>query len=519
MSFTRQSQVVTAAAPAGDLPVVVGIESPAAAHERPGAIVRTGAALLSVQGITWAASFIGILLIPRFLGAQELGLLATLTAVTSITSRLAGMGTAKYVTREVARDPSQARSLATNAIAGRVVISAAFFAFTMLGAVVIGASPAVLTLLVVITSGAVAGGVIEVFYAALQGDQTMGRAAAAGSVLALLGQVSVAVALIMGGGILLFVAISSAAVVLSMAITALVLVTAVICTRNRSDSIAGAVESVLANDHPSFELVIVDQSDSDASLRALGELANDPRLHYIHTDVAGLSRAYNMAVRAGRGSLFAFTDDDCTAPTDWLVSVQREFDEDAEADLLYGQVIAPPELAGQGVVPELRFPRRRRLSSDHGFAVIGMGANFAARRRAFDLVGGFDEILGGGGPLHSSQDYDFQYRLFRCSRVSILSPSVNITHYGLRTDAQWPQTLSAYGIGDGAFYMKHLRCGDLLAGKLLARQVALELRRTISNPVIRHRWRSPAYLVGLVHGMVQSFSFDVDRRRRMYVAR
>jgi glycosyltransferase involved in cell wall biosynthesis len=295
-------------------------------------------------------------------------------------------------------------------------------------------------------------------------------------------------------------------------------ITAVICTRNRPDSIADAVKSVLANAHPSFELVVVDQSDTDASRQALGELANDPRLRYVYTDLAGLSRAYNIAVRAGRGSLFAFTDDDCTAPPDWLESVEREFQQDAEADLLYGQVIAPPELARRGIVPELRFDRRRRLSNRTGFAVIGMGANFAVRRRAFELVGGFDEVLGGGGPLRSSQDYDFQYRLFRSSSVSILSPEVNITHYGLRTAEQWPQTLSAYGIGDGAFYMKHLRCGDLLAGRLLARQIAIELRRTIANPVIRHRRHSPAYLVGMLQGMRKSFGFAVDRGHRMYVA-
>jgi glycosyltransferase involved in cell wall biosynthesis len=297
------------------------------------------------------------------------------------------------------------------------------------------------------------------------------------------------------------------------------LISAVICTRNRPESIADAVGSVLANDHPDFELIIVDQSDTDASLRALGSLAADSRLRYVHTPLPGLSRAYNVAIRAGRGEILAFTDDDCIAPPGWLTSIQAEFDADPEADMLYGQVIAPPELRSQGIVPELRFAAGRRLSRRDGFSVIGMGANFAARRRAFTLVGGFDEVLGGGGALRSSQDYDFQYRLFRSSRVSILSPAVNIIHYGLRSTEQWPQTLAAYGIGDGAFYMKHVRCGDLLAGRLLARQLFRELRRTISRPIIRHQRHSSAYLIGMLKGMGKSFGFGVDRRSRMYVAR
>ena len=43
--------------------------------------------------------------------------------------------------------------------------------------------------------------------------------------------------------------------------------------------------------------------------------------------------------------------------------------------------------------------------------IYGMGANFAARRGLMERVGGFDEILGGGGPLKSSQDFDLQYRV------------------------------------------------------------------------------------------------------------
>ncbi len=297
--------------------------------------------------------------------------------------------------------------------------------------------------------------------------------------------------------------------------------TAVICTRNRAGLIAGAVRSVLANDHPSFELIVLDQSDSDDTRAALSALADDPRLRYLHTTRAGLSGAYNMAVREGRAQLFAFTDDDCIAPPDWLSSVQREFDDDPEADLVYGQVRAPAELCNSelGIVPQLLFPKRRRLSVREGFVVAGMGANFAARRRAFEAIGGFDEVLGGGGPLRSSQDFDFQFRLFRASRVSVLSPELNVLHYGLRTSAQWPQTNLAYGVGDGAFYMKHVRCGDLLAGRLLAKQFVLESARTVLKPLIRRKRHSPAYLRGLVEGSWKSFRFGVDRRHRLYVGR
>ena len=298
------------------------------------------------------------------------------------------------------------------------------------------------------------------------------------------------------------------------------LITAVICTRNRADLIAGAVQSVLANEDDAFELVVIDQSDSGATRQALETVLHDPRLRYVHTTKVGLSAAYNAAVALGGGEIFAFTDDDCLAPADWLTCVRREFAREADVDLVYGQVEAPAQLAKlPGVVPTLAFPRRRRISAQDGFIVAGMGANFAARRRAFCTAGGFDEVLGGGGALRSSQDYDFQFRLFRASGVSVLSPDLRVVHLGHRTPEQWPQTMLAYGVGDGAFYMKHLRCGDLLAGKILFLRVTRELAKAVYVPIARRRRYSTIYLAGLLRGSRESFRFGVNRRQRLYVAR
>src|SRR2546421_12031194 len=103
--------------------------------------------------------------------------------------------------------------------------------------------------------------------------------------------------------------------------------------------------------------------------------------------------------------------------------------------------------------------RQNRTASP--FTVYGMGANFAARRSLFNRIGLFDEILGGGGPLKSSQDFDLQYRAYIAGATTAYRHDVKIDHYGLRLPEQWPATDRAYGTGDGAFYTKHARCGDL----------------------------------------------------------
>ena len=89
-----------------------------------------------------------------------------------------------------------------------------------------------------------------------------------------------------------------------------------------------------------------------------------------------------------------------------------------------------------------------------------MGANFAARRSLFERAGTFDEMLGGGGPLKSSQDFDLAYRAYRRNAVILLRPEIIVRHDGRREREDWPALLRAYGFGDGAFYSKHVRCRD-----------------------------------------------------------
>jgi glycosyltransferase involved in cell wall biosynthesis len=300
-------------------------------------------------------------------------------------------------------------------------------------------------------------------------------------------------------------------------------VSVVICTRNRPDLIGSAVASVLANTYPGFDVLVVDQSDDDrtgAAVRAL--MAGDLRLRYLHSTTPGLSRAYNTGVRETTGEVLAFTDDDCVAPPDWVESIAAAFAADPEAELLYGQVLLPAALAesmaaGKGTVPTLPIERPQRINRAAGFRLYGMGANFAARRRLFERIGGFDEVMGGGGPLRSSQDFDFQYRAYVGGATVLLCPEVKVEHYGFRSEEQWPATLRAYGIGDGAFYSKHIRCGDVFALRLLLRRLGWTAAREALN-VFRRRPSLAVYLRSVLVGIRESLRYPVDRRRRLYLA-
>lgn len=296
-------------------------------------------------------------------------------------------------------------------------------------------------------------------------------------------------------------------------------VSAIICTRNRPELIGGAVSSVLANTYPSFDVLVVDQSDDNRTGAVVrGLIATHANLRYMHCSTPGLSRAYNTGIRETTSDLLAFTDDDCIAPHDWIESIVAVCTAEPDADLVYGQVLRPEVLrASQDIIPTIEFSQLLRFSRKNGFRIFGMGANFAARRRLFERIGPFDEMLGGGGPLKSSQDFDLQYRAYLGGATILSSPTVKIEHYGVRTLEEWPSTLRAYGIGDGAFYFKHVRCGDAFALWLLVKRLArLSLGYALHS--VRNKPSQREYLVSCLEGIRMSSRVQIDRRRRLYRA-
>jgi len=284
-----------------------------------------------------------------------------------------------------------------------------------------------------------------------------------------------------------------------------------------------ALESILAKSHRAEEIIVVDQRDDEATADVVRALQDREHrlLSYLHVKEKSLSRAYNTAAAHTTTPLLAFTDDDCVAPYDWLANIVHCFEEEPGIGLLYGQVLIPPELRAHervdGVTPALPIPSRRRLSRHDGYRVFGMGANFAVRRALFDDLGGFDLVLGPGGPLQSAQDFDLSYRAFRRGHCILLAPEVFVHHYGFRSRRDWARVVRTYGIGIGGFYGKHVRLGDWYAARLLGgvliRQIVRASKRSVFMRGAGMEWRLFAYtLVGLRRSLL----FSIDREGMLY---
>jgi O-antigen/teichoic acid export membrane protein len=191
----------------------------AAGADRSRPIMRTAFALLSVQGLTWAASLVGVLVVPRYLGAERLGVFATAGTVAGVVGIIAAFGTSNQLVKAVARDPSQTANLVVHAVAARLAVWAVFLALTLAVVLTFVDDPVarfvVLMTLVAALFGLVAGAAV----AGLQGRQSLGQAAAAGSVIGLAAQAVVVATLVAGGGIVALTNVGVGAAAVSAVVT------------------------------------------------------------------------------------------------------------------------------------------------------------------------------------------------------------------------------------------------------------------------------------------------------------
>ena len=111
-------------------------------------------------------------------------------------------------------------------------------------------------------------------------------------------------------------------------------VSIITCCYNRVNTIRGAIESVLTQDYPNIEYIVIDGASNDGSLEVINEYRD--RISVIVSEPDhGMCEAINKGIRLATGDIVALVHSDDFLYDDHVVSdVVKEF-ERSQADFLY----------------------------------------------------------------------------------------------------------------------------------------------------------------------------------------
>jgi len=177
---------------------------------------------------------------------------------------------------------------------------------------------------------------------------------------------------------------------------------------NCAEYIGEAIESVLIQNYPKFELVIINDGSTDNTKEVISRY-DDERIRYIYQENGGMSNALNRAVREAKGQYIMPLDSDDMMTPDFIASHLQEFKKHPEADLVYSDVLLIDSSSNPiRVMKKPEYQNRRHMIRDlfrAGHPIIPF--RLGIRKSVYDKIGLYDETLRIG------MDYDMIRRFVK----------------------------------------------------------------------------------------------------------
>jgi glycosyltransferase involved in cell wall biosynthesis len=245
---------------------------------------------------------------------------------------------------------------------------------------------------------------------------------------------------------------------------------------NAEATVAEALDSLLAQTRSDWEAIVADDGSTDSTREIVAAYAErDPRITLVSQVNGGTGSARNTAASHATAALLSLLDSDDVYLPEYFERMGAFIEQHPDYDIYSsdgylfraGEAPVPDDLQPDGVV--------RSYTADDFLARNRIRVLATVRRRAFDLVGGFDEdrsmamedydfwlraVLSGAAHIHNPERL-WEYRLSEGQKTSDL-------RVGLRADLHMFERLLAAGAFEGPRHR-----AALLRRKQLARDLAI----------------------------------------------
>jgi len=185
---------------------------------------------------------------------------------------------------------------------------------------------------------------------------------------------------------------------------------------NNAKMIGDCLESLLPQDYPDYEVIVVDDGSTD---NTPDEVRKYP-VKLITNPHLGISAARNAAIKAATGDIIITMDSDLKVPSDLISRMVKPLlaDEKRGVVMSWWDISNPDNL-----VASLIFRGYEYFIHNLDEPNFFWGYCFAIKKKIFDQIGYFDESL----PL--VEDVDFAYRMVHAGYTIKILKEVRVWHY------------------------------------------------------------------------------------------
>ena len=175
-------------------------------------------------------------------------------------------------------------------------------------------------------------------------------------------------------------------------------VSVIICAKNEAENLRNFLPKILAQDHPDFEVVVINDASQDETLEVIEDFQKqDEKVKLVDVQNneafwANKKYALTLGIKKAKNQYLLFTDADCQPETDqWLREMTSQFQENKTIVLGYGGYFSQPKSVLNKLIRfETLFSAIQYFSyARWGMPYMGVGRNLAYTSSEFYNQNGF----------------------------------------------------------------------------------------------------------------------------------
>ncbi|MFC1512723.1 glycosyltransferase [bacterium] len=223
-------------------------------------------------------------------------------------------------------------------------------------------------------------------------------------------------------------------------------ISVILAVKNEEKHIKQSIDSLLAQDYPNYEIIVVDNYSTDRTYELLKEYKD--RIIILKNEIPGPSASRNMAVSSAKGEYIAFTDGDCITEPDWLKELYNGFDNNdntagvggiqksPDNETYFGRLVQDFLKVCGFVSDYVKSPsiKHKIKNTNHN-----PSCNVMYKKEIFNDAGLFNESLWPG------EDVELDYKIRKKGHILKFNPKAIVYHYRPDTFYKFLKMMFRYG--------------------------------------------------------------------------